>query len=132
MNTRLKLSTAAAMLATFALAGCATTPDANNTAVNTVGTATNIGMNVFKVAVDTTCRTEIEKQNAWRLAKVALTAEQQEAAKTKVCGCVSEQAPQQVGIVEMTNAAIDSKYRNQLVAQVVTKSLQSCYSSMIK
>jgi len=61
-----------------------------------------------------------------------MTAEQQEAAKTKVCGCVSEQAPQQVGIVEMTNAAIDSKYRNQLVAQVVTKSLQSCYSSMIK
>lgn len=132
MITRLKLTTAAAMLASFALAGCATTPDATNTAVNTVGTATNIGMNVFKVAVDTTCRSEIEKQNAWRVAKVAMTAEQQEAAKTKVCGCVSEQAPQQVGIVEMTNAAIDAKYRNQLVTQVVAKSLQSCYSSMIK
>lgn len=132
MITRLKLATATTLLATVALAGCATTPDANNNAVNTVGTATNIGMNVFKAAVDTTCRTEIEKQKAWRLAKVAMSAQQQEDAKTRVCGCVSEQAPQQVGIVEMTNAAIDSKYRTQLVTQVVAKSLQSCYGSIVR
>ncbi len=118
-------------LATFALAGCATTgPNAN--AGNAVGTATDIGMNVFKAAIDNQCRVQIQKQNAWRIASVAMTAQQKEAVQSKVCGCVSEQAPQQVTIVELGNAAIDSNYRTQLVAKVVAKSIQSCYGSIVK
>ncbi len=57
---------------------------------------------------------------------------QEEEIKGRVCGCVSEQAPQQVTIVELGNAAIDASYRTQLVARVVAKSLQSCYGSIVK
>ena len=123
-----KLLTSAALMATFALAGCATTGGANPT----VGTATNVGMNIFKTAVDNQCRVELEKNNAWRLARVAMTPEQEATMQTKICGCVSEQAPQQVTVVDMTNAAIDSNYRAQLVTKVVAKSLQSCYANMTK
>lgn len=118
------------LLATFALAGCATT--GNSSASNAIGTANDIGMNVFKVAIDNKCRVEIEKQNAWRIASAVMTAEQREALQSQVCGCVSEQAPQQVTIVDMANAAIDSQYRVQLVTRVVAKSLQSCYASFAK
>ena len=132
MNKRLtSISASIAMLAALGLSGCTTTGGTPN-AGDAVGTASNIGMNVFKAAVDNTCRSEIEKHNAWRIARVAMSAEQEEAVKTKVCSCVSEQAPQQVTIVDMTNAAIDKEYRAKLVTKVVAKSLQSCYANFTK
>ncbi|WP_296237025.1 hypothetical protein [Psychrobacter sp. UBA5136] len=126
-----KLLASAVTLTTFALAGCATT-DANTNAGNAIGSANEIGMNIFKTAIDNQCRNQIEKQNAWRIASVAMTDAQEEEVKSRVCGCVSEQAPQQVTIVELGNAAIDANYRTQLVARVVAKSLQSCYGSIVK
>lgn len=126
-----KLLAVSAMMASIALTGCAatgTTADASNT----VGTATNVGMNIFRTAVDAQCRSELEKQNAWRIARVAMNSEQEEVAKTKICGCVSEQAPQQITVVDMTNAALDPQYRAQLVTKVVAKSLQTCYASSTK
>lgn len=126
-----KIFLSVAMLTTLALSGCAAT-GSNTTSGNTVGTATDIGMNVFKAAVDNQCRIELEKQNAWRIASVAMTPQQQTTLQNKICGCVSEQAPQQVTIVDMANAAIDSQYRTQLVTKVVAKSIQSCYGSLIK
>ncbi|KAA0915426.1 hypothetical protein [Psychrobacter sp. ANT_WB68] len=126
-----KLLASTIMLATFALAGCATT-DGSTNAGTAIGTANEIGMNVFKSAIDNQCRSQIEKQNAWRIASVAMTDTQEEEVKGRVCGCVSEQAPQQVTIVELGNAAIDASYRTQLVARVVAKSLQSCYGSIVK
>ena len=126
-----KLLASTALLATFALTGCTTTGGTTDGTGSAIGTANEIGMNVFKAAIDNQCRSEIEKQNAWKVASVAMTEAQQEAVQSKVCGCVSEQAPQQVTIVELGNAAIDSQYRTQLVARVVAKSLQSCYTSFI-
>lgn len=124
-----KLLISTAMLVTLALAGCTATGTAANT---NAGTANEIGMNVFKAAIDNQCRSQIEKQTAWRVASVAMTKTQQEAVKTNVCGCVSEQAPQQVTIVELGNAAIDAEYRGKLVTRVVAKSLQTCYASFTK
>lgn len=126
-----KLFASTALLATFAPAGCAST-GGNTNAGTAMGTANEIGMSVFKAAIDNQCRSQIEQQNAWRIASVAMTEAQEEAVKGRVCGCVSEQAPQQVSIVELGNAAIDPQYRVQLVARVVAKSLQSCYSSIVK
>ena len=126
-----KLLASTLMLTTFALAGCAST-GVNTNAGTAIGTANEIGMNVFKAAIDNQCRSQIEKQAAWRIASVAMTQTQQEAVKSNVCGCVTEQAPQQVTIVELGNAAIDPSYRTQLVAKVVAKSLQSCYASFTK
>ena len=126
-----KLLTSMAMLATFALSGCTTT-GANTNAGTAIGTANDIGMNIFKAAIDNQCRVQIQKQPAWRIASVAMTENQKEAVQSKVCGCVSEQAPQQVTLIELGNAAIDAQYRGQLVTRVVAKSLQSCYANFTK
>ncbi len=127
-----KILVSTAILATFALSGCAATGPNTNNAGTAMGTANEIGMNVFKAAIDNQCRSQIENQGAWRIASAAMNETQEEAVKSKVCGCVSEQAPQQVTIVELGNAAIDSTYRTQLVAKVVAKSLKSCYGSIVK
>ncbi len=126
-----KLLISIAMLATFALSGCTTT-GANTNAGTAIGTANDIGMNIFKAAIDNQCRVQIQKQPAWRIASVAMTENQKEAVQSKVCGCVSEQAPQQVTLIELGNAAIDAEYRGQLVTRVVAKSLQSCYANFTK
>lgn len=97
-----KLLLSTTMLATFALAGCAST-GATNTTSNPIGTANEIGMNVFKAAIDNQCRSQIENQNAWRIASAAMSDQQEESLKSRVCGCVSEQAPQQVTLVELIN-----------------------------
>lgn len=125
-----KLLLPATMLTAFALAGCTTTGGANNSG-DAIGAANEIGMNVFKAAIDNQCRSQIESQKTWQIASAAMTEAQEEAVKSRVCGCVSEQAPQQVTIVELGNAAIDASYRTQLVARVVAKSLQSCYGSIV-
>ena len=128
-----KLVLSTTMLAALALTGCASTgTGATSNSGNAIGTANEIGMNVFRAAIDNQCRSQIEKQNAWRIASVAMTETQQETIKSNVCGCVSEQAPQQVSLVELGNAAIDPSYRTQLVTRVVAKSLQSCYASFMK
>lgn len=121
-----KVLVSTTMLVSLILAGCTTTGTNTGTAM---GTANEIGMNVFKAAIDNQCRSQIENQSAWRIASAAMTETQEEAVKSKVCGCVSEQAPQHVTVVELGNAAIDAEYRTKLVTRVVAKSLQSCYAS---
>lgn len=118
-----------AMLAALALAGCTTTTGTTTNTGTAIGTANSIGMNVFKAAINTQCRSELESNTAWRLARAAMTAETETAVQTSICNCVTEQAPQQITVVDMTNAAIDSTYRKQLVTKVVAKSLTSCYTS---
>ncbi|WP_227431128.1 hypothetical protein [Psychrobacter sp. I-STPA6b] len=122
-------SIATALCITLALSGCAST--GNQNAGDAMNTASNIGMNVLKVAVDNKCRSEMNQQQVWQIAKVAMTTEQAENIQSRVCGCVSEQAPQHISFADMTNATIDSQYRTQLVARVVAKSLQSCYGSIM-
>ena len=117
--------------ATRAIAGCATN-GANMGNGTAMGTASDIGMSVLKGAIDNQCRIEIQKQPAWRVASVVMSSDQKEAVQSKVCSCVSEQAPQQVTLVELGNAAIDTQYRAKLVTRVVAKTLQSCYSSITK
>ena len=88
-------------------------------------------MNILKTAIDNKCRSELSQHNAWRIAQLAMTQNQEEALQTKICGCVSEQAPQHVTFNDMAQATIDPQYRSKLATKVVLKSLQSCYANFV-
>ena len=129
-----KATYAATIVAALALTSCSTTGVNNNAAGNInngINTANNIGMNIFKTAIDNKCRSELSQHNAWRIARVAMSQNQEEALQTKICGCVSEQAPQHVSLNDVAKATIDTQYRSQLATKVVIKSLQSCYANFI-
>lgn len=118
--------------ASIMLTGCASTTGTANTAQNqTIGTATAIGTNIFKAAVDSQCRTSLQGNTAFRTVALAMTPEQQQAVEDKVCSCVSEKAPQNVTVVELTQAAIDPNARAQIVANAVTKTMTACYSEFV-
>lgn len=119
----------AAAAASLTLTACVA--DGTQT-TNGVNTAANVGMTVFQVAVDQKCRVELNNNRVWQTASTVLSAEQKAAKESQVCGCVSEKAPQQVTIVELTQAAMDPNYRNQIVATTVAKTFNACYSSFIK
>lgn len=117
----------------IALGGCATTTgtgviDANST----IGTANNVGMAIFKAAVNQQCQTQLQNNQYWRLGSVLMTSEKQAEVASNVCGCVSEKAPQSVTIVDLTTAAVDPTARNVIVARAVSNTLQQCVGEFVK
>ena len=126
-------SAAAVIGSAIALGGCASTTgtgvmDANNT----IGTANNVGMAIFKAAVNQQCQTQLQNNQYWRLGSVLMTSDKQAEVASNVCGCVSEKAPQSVTIVDLTTAAVDPTAHNVIVARAVSNTLQQCVGEFVK
>lgn len=126
-------SAAAVVGSAIALGGCASTTgngvmDANST----IGTANNVGMAIFKAAVNQQCQTQLQNNQYWRLGSVLMTSDKQAEVASNVCGCVSEKAPQSVTIVDLTTAAVDPTARNVIVARSVSNTLQQCVGEFVK
>lgn len=126
-------SAAAVVGSALALGGCASTTgtgvmDANST----IGTANNVGMAIFKAAVNQQCQSQLQNNQYWRLGSVLMTSEKQAEVASNVCGCVSEKAPQSVTIVDLTTAAVDPTARNVIVARAVSNTLQQCVGEFVK
>lgn len=131
-NKRLR-SAAAVIGSALILDGCASTTgtgvmDANST----IGTANNVGMAIFKAAVNQQCQTQLQNNQYWRLGSVLMTSEKQAEVASNVCSCVSEKAPQSVTIVDLTTAAVDPTARNVIVARAVSNTLQQCVGEFVK
>ena len=126
-------SAAAVIGSALALGGCASTTgtgvmDANST----IGTANNVGMAIFKAAVNQQCQTQLQNNQYWRLGSVLMTSDKQAEVASNVCSCVSEKAPQSVTIVDLTTAAVDPTARNVIVARAVSNTLQQCVGEFVK
>lgn len=118
---------------TIAFTGCASTSGTGVMDPNTaIGTANNVGMAVFKAAVNQKCQTELQNNQYWRLGSVLMTSQKQAEVASNVCGCVSEKAPQSVTIVDLTTAAVDPTARNAIVARAVSNTLQQCVGEFVK
>ena len=133
LTTKGLRSAAAVVGSALALGGCASTTgtgvmDANST----IGTANNVGMAIFKAAVNQQCQTQLQTNQYWRLGSVLMTSDKQAEVASNVCGCVSEKAPQSVTIVDLTTAAVDPTARNVIVARAVSNTLQQCVGEFVK
>ncbi|OOS07181.1 hypothetical protein SAMN02745664_11547 [Moraxella cuniculi DSM 21768] len=120
---RFKLATLATIIA---LSGCAST---DPTQVGT--TANNIGMGIVQSAVKQSCQNQLNKNQYWKIASVAMTQETQAKVSDTVCGCVADKAPKTVSLAEVATAAIDPAARTQVAQKVVVGSLQACMSDTL-
>ena len=129
-----RLRSAAAVIGSaLALGGCASTTGSGVMNTNsTIGTANNVGMAIFKAAVNQQCQTQLQTNQYWRLGSVLMTSDKQAEVASNVCGCVSEKAPQSVTIVDLTTAAVDPTARNVIVARAVSNTLQQCVGEFVK
>ena len=111
-----------AALTAFLLGGCAA---GENSPLGGLSGGTGIGGSVIKMAVDNQCRTELNKRNEWRVIALAMSAEKQTEWENKICGCASEEAPNQVSandLVQILNPA----QRTQTIAAVTAKTVTAC------
>lgn len=115
----------AASLAASLLAACA---DNGGSALNT---GMNIGGSLVKTAVEAQCREELNKRQEWRVVALAMTAEQQRSVEDKICGCVSEEAPNQLTANELVQLA-NASARNQVLASLTAKTVTACVQRVYK
>lgn len=116
----------AALICTLFLSACAA--DSGNQVLNT---GTGIGSSLVKMAVENQCRTELNKRNEWRLIALAMSAEKQEEWESKICGCASEEAPNQLTANELVQV-LNANTRTQAVASVTTKTVSACFQRLYK
>lgn len=114
------------------LAGCASTGGVAIDPTTAIGTATSVGTAVFQTAVDQRCRSELANNQYYKLASVAMTDQQKTTLQDNVCGCVSQNALQNVNIVDLATAATNNTARTQLVTKAVAGTLQTCVGQVIK
>lgn len=114
------------------LAGCASTGGMAIDPTTAIGTANNVGTAIFQTAVDQKCRSELTGNQYYKLASVAMTDQQKIALQDNVCGCVSQNALQNVNIVDLATAATNNTARTELVTKAVAGTLQTCVAQVIK
>lgn len=112
----------AAAVSALLLGACAS---GTGTSMNGLGSGTGIGSSVVKMAVENQCRTELNKRNEWRLAMLTQSAAQQQAWEDKICGCASEEAPNQMTANELMQV-VNPATRTQAVASVTAKTVTAC------
>ncbi len=102
------------------LAGCAADGSVSGNSGMAIGNALVSNM------IDNQCRVELNNRPEWRAMALAVSAQKQAQWENQICGCASQEAPSQLSMAEMTQAAIDANARNTIVAKVVTKTVTSC------
>ncbi len=93
------------------------------------GNTSNIGANLFSMYVQNQCKTELQSRSEWRLAALAMSQSQQEAWENKICGCVSEEAPNQLTAADLTQI-LTPEGRTRVVAEVGAKTVTACYKRL--
>lgn len=101
----------------------------STTGTTTTG-QTGITASLIKMYVNNQCATELNKRNEWRLVALALTAEKQAELEGKICGCVSEEAPNQVTAADMSKVLTESG-RTELMATITAKTVTACYKRLV-
>lgn len=120
MKKALLLGVVATLLSACAVDGSSSVSNmSNNMSVS------NIGSTLLKTAIDNQCRTELNNRNEWRMIALAMTADKQREWENKICGCASEEAPNQITATDMTQLLSESG-RTKVAAEVTAKTVTAC------
>lgn len=143
----MKKLTSAAVLAAFLLAGCAGSGSAVNdmaagvgsvlggmvnggdNQTNTEGKSPSITAGLIKMYVNNQCVTNLQARKEWRTAALLMTAEKQAEWEDKICGCVSEEAPQHITAADLANVMTETG-RAKLMTEITTKTVTACYKRL--
>lgn len=124
MNQRTALP---ALFAALMLSACGGT-GGNFGGINT-GSAANIGTGILQMYVQNQCVSELQSRNEWRLAALAMSQAQQQEWEQKICGCVSQEAPNQLSAAELLQLGSESG-RTQVLAGVTARTVSACYTRL--
>lgn len=75
--------------------------------------------------IDNQCRVELNNRNEWRVVALAMTAQKQREWEDKICGCVTQEAPNQLTAGELLQLGSQTG-RTQVIANVTAKTVTAC------
>ena len=107
------------------LSACAVDGSSSASSIGSNMSVSNIGSSLVKIAIDNECRIELNNRNEWRMIALAMTADKQREWENKICGCASEEAPNQITAADMTQLLSESG-RTKVAAEVTAKTVTAC------
>ena len=100
------------------------------------GCAANSGINQNTLArelisplVKQQCHSQLNARQEWQLASALMGAEIKQQWENKICGCVSEEAPNQLTAADLTQI-LTPEGRTRVVAEVGAKTVTACYKRL--
>ncbi|MDO5356256.1 MAG: hypothetical protein Q4E77_02030 [Conchiformibius sp.] len=94
-------------------------------------TVGGIGSNMLSMYVQNQCVSELQSRNEWRLVALAMSQQQQAEWENRICGCVSEEAPNHLSAADLTQL-VSEQGRTQVMADVTVKTVSACFQRLYK
>ena len=91
--------------------------------------AASIGKSAVQMYVQNKCVTELQSRNEWRTLALAMSQAKQTEWENKICGCVSEEAPNQITAAQLPELLTESG-RVKVAAEVTTKTVTACFKRL--
>ena len=79
--------------------------------------------------VQNKCVTELQARPEWRTIALAMSQAKQTEWENKICGCASEEAPNQITAAQLPELLTESG-RMKVAAEVTTKTVTACYKHL--
>ena len=96
---------------------------------NASGGAASIGKSAVQMYVQNKCVTELQSRNEWRTLALAMSQAKQTEWENKICGCVSEEAPNQITAAQLPELLTESG-RVKVATEVTAKTVTACFKRL--
>ena len=91
--------------------------------------AASIGKSAVQMYVQNKCVTELQSRNEWRTLALAMSQAKQTEWENKICGCASEEAPNQITAAQLPELLTESG-RVKVAADVTTQTVTACFKRL--
>ncbi len=91
----------------------------------------NLGSIMVRSYVQNRCVNELQNRDEWRLAALAMSRAKQQEWENKICGCASEEAPNQLTAADMSKL-LSENGRTQVAAEVTVRTVNTCMNRLFK
>lgn len=93
--------------------------------------AASIGKSAVQMYVQNKCVTELQSRNEWRTLALAMSQAKQTEWENKICGCASEEVPNQLSANELMSM-VNANTRTQAMANVTAKTVTACFKRLYR
>lgn len=92
--------------------------------------AQGITANLIRMYVNNQCVNYLQARQEWRFAALAMSAEKKAEWEGRICGCVSEEAPNHITAADLVGVMTEAG-RAKLMTEITTKTVTACYKRLV-
>ena len=91
-----------------------------------------IRQKMLKPLIELQCQSELKSSKIWKAASIFWNDSEQKHAQQKICGCVGENALEDVSNKDLVIASVNEETKNKVIRQAVVSSLKGCAQEVLK